>query len=258
MGVGYWLLIHSCKKAYGKYTWMPMPRSTPCGQYFGLITKEQKQMIDPEFTEDVNLIDPKEFTDMVLLMTLENEFDSLVCLKRLSCSSQDSGNRHMSFIVSIVSLETHNRLSEKKTVVKSDERSHQLVEMLDVNIQDPYMEGTVVFRGQVFPRVCKFGMNEMAMVMASYPKSFQRYRTDNTGTFYMIQERQSNMSSQSMGVCGNRTKHHYYNESSTNTSLVPLTSSFMNMLNYITRQVQQTSGQVIIGLIQNAFRKRYN
>ncbi len=215
-------------------------------------------MIDPEFTEDVNLIDPKEFTDMVLLMTLENEFDSLVCLKRLSCSSQDSGNRHMSFIVSIVSLETHNRLSEKKTVVKSDERSHQLVEMLDVNIQDPYMEGTVVFRGQVFPRVCKFGMNEMAMVMASYPKSFQRYRTDNTGTFYMIQERQSNMSSQSMGVCGNRTKHHYYNESSTNTSLVPLTSSFMNMLNYITRQVQQTSGQVIIGLIQNAFRKRYN
>ncbi len=222
------------QKAYGKYMRMPMPRSTPCGQYFGLITKEQKQMIDSEFTEDINLMDPKEFTDMVLSMTLENGFDTLVCLKGLSCSSQDSGNRHMSFIVSIVSLETHNRLSEKNTVVKSDECSHQLVEMLDVNIQDPYMEGTVVFRRQVFLRVYKFGMNEMAMVIASYPKSFQRHRTDNAGTFHMIQERQSNMSSQSMGVCGNRTKHHYYNKSSTNTSLVPLTSSFMNMLNYTT------------------------
>ncbi len=122
--------------------------------------------------------------------------------------------------------------------------------MLDVNIQDPYVEGTIVFREQVFPRDCKFGMNEMAVVMASYPKSFQRHRTDNTRTFHMIQERQSNMSSQSMEVCGNRTKHHYYNESSTNTFLVPLTSSFMNMLNYTTREVQQTSGQVIIGLIR--------
>ena len=78
----------------------------------------------------------------------------------------------------------------------------------------------MVFRGQVFPRVCNFGMNKMAMVMASYPKSFQRHRTNNTGAFHMIQERQSKMSSQSMGACGNRMKHHYYNESSTNTSLV--------------------------------------
>ena len=74
----------------------------------------------------------------------------------------------------------------------------------------------------------------------------------------MIQERQNDMSSQSMGVCRNRTKHHNYNKSSKNTSLVPLTSSFMNMLNYTTRQVQQTSGQIIIGLIQIAFRKRFD
>jgi hypothetical protein len=109
-----------------------------------------------------------------------------------------------------------------------------------------------------FPECVDFGMNEIAMVMASYPKSFQRQRTNNTGIFHMIQERQSNMPSQSMGACGNRTKHHYYNESSTNTSLVPLSSPFMNMLNYTTRQVQQTLGQVLIGLIQNAFRQRYD
>ena len=66
------------------------------------------------------------------------------------------------------------------------------------------------------------------------------------------------MSSQSMGACWNRMKHHYYNERSANTSLVPLSSPFTNMLNYTTRHVQQTSGQVLIGLIQNAFRQRYD
>ena len=95
-------------------------------------------------------------------MTLENGFDSLICLKRLSCGSGDAGNRHMSFIVSIVTLETDTWLSEK---------NDQLVKMMDFNIQDPYVEGTVVFRGQVFPRVCKFGMNEIAMVMKVFPKT---------------------------------------------------------------------------------------
>jgi hypothetical protein len=240
--------------------WIPIPLCTPYVQYFGLITKEQKQLIDSEFTEECTLMNPKEFTDIVQSMTLENGFDSFICLKRLSCGSDNAGDRHMSFIVSIVSLETHTRLRENYNVIKSDYDSHQLVEMMDVNVQDPYVEGTVVFRGQVFPRVCKFGMNEMAMVIASFPKSksFQRHRTNNTGTFHMIQERQSNMSRQSMGACGDRTKHHYYNESSTNTSLVPLTSPFMSMLNYTTRQVQQTSGQVLFGIIQNSFRQHYD
>ena len=133
-------------------------------------------------------MNPNKFTDIVQSMTLENGFESFICLKRLSCGSDDAGDRHMSFIVSIVSLETHTRLRENHNVIKSDYDSHQLVEMMDVNVQDPYVEGTVVFRGQVFPRVCKFGMNEMAMVMASYPmsKSFQRNRTNNTGTSHMI------------------------------------------------------------------------
>jgi len=75
--------------------------------------------------------------------------------------------------VSIVSLETHTQLSKNNNVVKSDFDSHQLVEMMEVNVQNPYVEGTVVFRGQVFPRVCKFGMNEIAMAMALIPSLFK-------------------------------------------------------------------------------------
>jgi hypothetical protein len=114
--------------------WMPLPLCTPCGQYFGLITIEQKQLIDSEFTEECMLMNPNEFTAMFQLMTLENGFDSFIHLKRLSCGSDDAGDRIMSFIVSIVSLETHTWLSKNNYVVKSDFDSHQLVEM-DVNVQ---------------------------------------------------------------------------------------------------------------------------
>jgi hypothetical protein len=79
-------------------------------------------------------------------------------------------------------------------------------------------------------------MDEIALVMAAYPTSFERKQTSNLGTFHMIQERQSNMASRSMGKCGNTSEHHYFNERCTNTSLVPLTSPFMNMINYLTRQ----------------------
>jgi hypothetical protein len=55
-------------------------------------------------------------------------------------------------------------------------------------------------------------------------------------------------------VCGNTSKHHYFNDNCTNNSLVPLTSPFMNMILYVTEQVQDSSGQVLIGLIKMAFR----
>ena len=89
------------QQAYGKYMWMPIPSCTQCVQYFGLITKEQKEQIDSEFTEECTLMNPTEFTNIVQSMTLENGFDSFICLKRLSCGSDNAGDRHMSFIVSI-------------------------------------------------------------------------------------------------------------------------------------------------------------
>jgi len=94
--------------------------------------------------------------------------------------------------------------------------------------------------------------------MAAYPTSFHRYRTSNQGTFHMVQERQSNMASRSMGVASDRRHHHYFNDISTNTSLVPLTTPFMNMLNRVTTQVQDTSGQVMIGLIKEGTKKEYD
>jgi len=40
------------QQAYGKYMWMPIPLCTPGVQYFGLITKDQKQLIDSDKIAD--------------------------------------------------------------------------------------------------------------------------------------------------------------------------------------------------------------
>ena len=45
--------------------------------------------------------------------------------------------------------------------------------------------------------------------------------------------------------------HHYFNETSANPSLVLLTSPFMNKLNYVTRQVQDSCGQIINDLAKS-------
>jgi hypothetical protein len=135
-----------------------------------------------------------------------------------------------------------------------DDDNSKLFEICDRNVQDPNIQGTVVFRGNIFSTICPVGNNEIALVMSAYPSSFERNRTSNQGTFHMTQERQSNMASRSMGVCGEQYKHHYFNDTTTNTSLVPFTSPLMNVMNYVTRQVQDSSGQVLIGLIKKSYK----
>ena len=79
-GSGVCVTYSLLQQAYGKYMWMPLTLCTPCGQYFGLITIEQKQLIDSEFTKECMLMNPNKFIAMVQLMTLENRFDSFIRL----------------------------------------------------------------------------------------------------------------------------------------------------------------------------------
>jgi hypothetical protein len=74
----------------------------------------------------------------------------------------------------------------------------------------------------------------------------------------MTKERQSNMASRNMGVCGNSSHNHYYNNTNTNTLLVPFTSSLTNVMNAVTTQAQDSSGQVVIGLIKMAYKSQGN
>jgi hypothetical protein len=145
-------------------------------------------------------------------------------------------------------------IREKKSTIAIDDDSSKLFEISDRNVQDPNIQGTVVFQGNIFSTICQVGNKKIALVMSAYPSSFERNCTSNQITFHMTQERQSNMASRIMGVCGKQYKHHYFNDTNTNTCLVPFTSPLMNVLNYVTRQVQDSSGQILIGLIKKSYK----
>ena len=107
-------------------------------------------------------------------------------------------------------------------------------EICQSNIQDLHVAGTVVFRGNIFPTICHMGMEEIGIVMSAYHTSFERKITGNQGIFHMTKERQSNMASRNMGVCGNTSHNHYYNDTTTNTLLVPFTSPLTSVMNAVT------------------------
>ena len=243
------------QKSCGKYAWMPLPKS-PLGQRdFALITMDQKQLIDNMFTDvDELLMEPQLFRDMVLEMSTENGFDSFVRMLLLTCGTSYFGKKCTMFVVSIVS-ESEMEVLRAQNTYRDNENCFQICQS---NIQDPHVAGTVVFRGNIFPTICHIGMEEIGLVMSAYHSSFERKITGNQGIFHMTKERQSNMASRNMGVCGNTSHNHYYNDTTTNTLLVPFTSPLTSVMNAVTTQAQDSSGQVIIGLIKKAFNTQCN
>ena len=246
------------QRAYGGFLWMPLPLSPQNMQDFALITMKQKMLVDNYFFDEPNctipLMDPKHFRKWMIKLAQENGIDSFVRLTNLRCNGNYFDNKCVMFVVSIVSEMELEGLAQSKMNCNS----HQQFTVMEHNQQDPYYVGTVVFRGSPFPKRCQIGMNEVSLIMESYPKSLMRYRTKNQGTFYMIGKRQSSMSSRSMGIGSDRTEHDYFNECDMNTSLVPMTSALMSCLRRCSAQVQEVSGQVLIGLIKTAFSRHYH
>jgi hypothetical protein len=249
------------QKAYGGYLWMPLPLSPSEMQDFALITMKQKMVVDDYFFDEPNktmpLLDPKHFQRWMINLSARNGIDSFVRLTNLQCNGSYFGSKCVMFVVSIVSeMELENRsICELSRTVNGN--CHQCFSIMEHNQQDPHYMGTVVFRGNPFPQLCRVGMDEVSLLMESYPKSFDRFRTLNQGTFHMIRKRQSCMSSRSMGIISDRTEHDYFNDCNTNTSLIPMTSSLMNSLHRCSIKAQDASGQVLIGLIKSAFSSHY-
>ena len=104
------------KNSYGRFMWMPLPK-TPLGQCdFALITIEQKREIDNRFTEEECLMEPQEFREMIIEMMTQKGFDSFVRLLILSCGKSYFGKRCMIFVVSIVSDTDMDKLRRTKSV----------------------------------------------------------------------------------------------------------------------------------------------
>ena len=243
------------KKSCGRYMWMPLPISPLGYRDFALITMDQKIELDNIFfNEEESLMEPCTFRDLVIDMTIENGFDSFFRLLVLSCGASYFGNICKMFIVSIVSdTEMEVLRANNMSSIAVDDEEEKCFGISDINLQDPHVAGTVVFRGYVCPTICPIGMDEVGLVMSSYHSSSERRITGNQGVFHMTEERQSNMASRSMGVCDDSAHHHYYNNTSTNTLMLPFTSPLAKILNVVTTQAQDSSGQVVIGLIRKSF-----
>jgi hypothetical protein len=78
---------------------MPLPKLPLVQRNFALITIEQKREIDNRFTEEECLMEPQEFREIVMEMTIQNGFDSFVRLLNLSCGKSYFGKRCMIFMV---------------------------------------------------------------------------------------------------------------------------------------------------------------
>ncbi len=98
---------------------MPLPK-LPLGQRdFALITIEQKRELDNRFTEEECLMEPQEFREIVMEMTIQNGFDSFVRLLNLSCGKSYFGKRCMIFVVPILSDIKMDKLRKKNLLLQS-------------------------------------------------------------------------------------------------------------------------------------------
>ncbi len=112
----------------------------PLGQRdFALTTIEQKREIDNWFTEEECLMEPQEFREIVMEMTIQNGFDSFVRLLNLSCGKSCYGKRCMIVVVSIVSDIKMVKLRKRKSSIAIDVDQEKVFEVSNENIQDPHI-----------------------------------------------------------------------------------------------------------------------
>ncbi len=160
-------------------------------------------------------MEPNVFRKRLEEMSHGNTNEKFVRTVNLKCDST-----HKMFIVSVVGREeAHQRTVEY--VVDSDYNGDCWCETIDSNIQDPYIQGSVVFRGYPFPKEFPLSYADVALLAKAYPKYLKRNRTESCGSFFMVGEQQSDMASRSMesvSIGG----HHYHDKTSMDTLLVPM------------------------------------
>ena len=252
------VIYTTIQKSFGKYMWMPLPGSSHYSQEFALITIEQKIEVDEYFRDPTTShMRSSDFRKWMMTLTKENGFVSFVSLTNLQYGASYFEERCNMFVVSVVSDSELDSLSHNTAFQQMKDIQHQYFTLFDRNVQDPFFLGNVVFRGYPFPTVCHLDIEEYSLIMEAYNKSFHRGRSVNQGVFHMLGKRQSSMSNLSMGVTGDRWEHDHYNETTTTTSLKPMSSTILNSVLNSTGHAQEASGQISIGLIKKAI-SHYN
>ena len=94
------------------------------------------------------------------------------------------------------------------------------------------------------------------LIHTAYPKAgMKRKRTTNSGFFGMFSTRQGDQNNKSMGQVSSGFQHGYYDAAECIESLASHLYPTISAMATITRDIQETSGQIEIGTIRAAFRQ---
>ena len=112
----------------------------------------------------------------------------------------------------------------------------------------------VVGRHYPCPKKPSLTEDHISLLQLTYPSAgLPRWRTSNDGTFIMVGSHQTNTSNSSMAQITGAMEHDYHNERTTNTSLLHFSRPIMNHLSNQALNVQDSSGQIIMGTLKRAF-----
>ena len=250
----------------GDLVWVPLPNNCPHWQEFALIHPLQKEQFDAELLQREpgdRFMTPDTFRKRMLKMVDESDNGSIRKYLRLKCGFYWKGQKFQNFIVSLIQPAQALHMNENKnqfhTVINGD--SIHWVSVLPKNVSDIDLPVKCfpIFRGYEWPykRILDDAHHSL-LVETYYGRGQIRPHLNGTqfGQLRMLAFRQSNQASSNMGEVSGTINHHYWVESTTNTSLVQQTAALSNALSQEAVNVQNNSGQVVIGLVKRVIMKK--
>ena len=240
--------------------WVPLVTASQHRQEFALIKPAQKEKFDADLLKrkpSDRYMRPEVFRKHMEQMVEESGTGSIRNCLGLKCGFEWKQKTFQNIIVSFVqpseSLNQDKKMNEFDKVVEGDTIHWLCVLPKNVSDVDHPVECFPIFRGYPWPYERILDEAHNTLLTSTYHGRGQirsQLGYSQRGNGRMVGIRQSNQASSNMGEVSGTINHHYWVESTTNTSLVQQTAAISNALTEQAIDVQNNSGQIIIGLLK--------
>ena len=175
-------------------------------------------------------------------------------------SLNDDMARCLSFKAAVVRCdrEVENVLNNLPNTKKEyiDGRTYW-IQVRDRNVYDYQLQtGHCIFILVPWKYKRQLGLDQLTLLRKTYNgRGLNRGRMSQSGGMVMIGYRQSSQASANAAEPQNSINYHYWNESQTNTSLVPYTNEITNAMSKEATDMQTNNGMLNIALLRKALHK---
>lgn len=247
--------------------WVPMPTDGTEGLSvdFALVTKAQKKAYDQHLELHGGSKKIDEFINDFQEMVRENDPNgSFIRCLRLRLGEEYSLNDNMARCLSFravvvrrdreVEIVLDNLHNTKK--VSIDGRQYWIA-VRDRNVNDYQLEtGHCIFILAPWKYKRQLELAQLTLLRKTYNgRGLNRGRMSQSGGMVMIGYRQSSQASANAAEPQNSINYHYWNESQTNTSLLPFTNEITNAMSKEATDMQTCNGMLNIALLRKALQK---